>query len=66
MTALRKQHGVSQSAVAEELGLSQSDVSKIEKFERRVDVVEFLDFVNAVSPKDAKKIVAEIVRETLG
>lgn len=32
---------ISQAELASQIGLNQSDISKIEKFERRLDVLEF-------------------------
>ena len=63
LAALRKKHGLSQAAVAMGLGLSQSDVSKIEKFERRLDVIEFIDFVRAINPASLRVAVLAILRE---
>lgn len=40
--------GLSQQQVADVLGVRQSYVAKVELGERRIDVVEFLQFVNAV------------------
>jgi transcriptional regulator with XRE-family HTH domain len=40
LTKERKRLGLSQSDVAEAIGMSQSDISKIEKQERRIDVYE--------------------------
>ena len=33
--------GVSQHDLAAQVGLSQSDISKVEKYERRLDILEF-------------------------
>ena len=41
LCAERKRLGLSQDEVANALGLSQSDISKIETRERRLDVFEF-------------------------
>lgn len=41
LTRERKRLGLSQAEVAEAIGMSQSDVSKIENQERRIDVYEF-------------------------
>lgn len=44
----RRQAGVTQVELAERLGRPQSYVSKVERRERRVDVVEFVDWVTAL------------------
>jgi len=48
MKAARKGHGVTQAELARRIGQPQSFVSKYERQERRVDVVEFLDIMNAL------------------
>lgn len=44
----RKQAGLKQTDVAERLGRPQSYISKIERGERGLDVVEFLDMAKAI------------------
>lgn len=39
---------ISQGELATQIGLNQSDVSKIEKFERRLDVLEFSMILKAL------------------
>ncbi len=53
----RNTAGLTQRAVADSLGRPQSYVAKVEGFERRLDVVEYLEFANAVgvSPISAIK-----------
>lgn len=41
----RVQAGISQSMLAEKLGISQPDISKIEHLVRRIDALEFFDWV---------------------
>lgn len=48
LVSARKAAGLTQADVAEALGRPQSFVSKIESGERRLDVVEFLDLVDAL------------------
>lgn len=45
----RSAKGLSQEALAEELGRVQTFVSKYERGERRLDVVEFLDVAAALA-----------------
>lgn len=40
--------GLTQIAVAEELDATQAFVSKVERGERRIDVIEFADFCYAI------------------
>lgn len=48
LVAARKAHGLTQIQVAERLGKPPSYVAKCEIGERRLDVLEFLDFAAAV------------------
>lgn len=48
LTALRVESGVTQQVLAERLGRPQSFVSKVEGYERRLDVVEFLEIMLAL------------------
>ena len=41
LTKERIRLSISQSELATNIGLNQSDISKIEKFEKRLDVLEF-------------------------
>ena len=45
---LRERAGVTQLALAESLGNTQTFISKIERGERRIDVVEFIEICNAL------------------
>ena len=45
---LRKSKGITQTQLAEEVGGDQSDISKIERGERRLDVVELIYICNAL------------------
>ncbi len=48
LQAARLEAGVTQQQVAERLGVTQSSVSKVERGERRIDVVELRAFCEAV------------------
>ena len=45
---LRERAGVTQQALAESLGNTQTFISKIERGERRIDVVEFIELCEAL------------------
>jgi transcriptional regulator with XRE-family HTH domain len=64
LVKLRKDQGLSQSDVASEIGLSQSDVSKIEHCERRLDIIEFLDVLQTVSPNYTDKTLLQVLKNT--
>ena len=57
----RQAAGVTQNALARRLGRPQSYVSKFERGERRLDVVEFLDVARALKI-DPLSVIAEIDR----
>ncbi|WP_295218002.1 helix-turn-helix domain-containing protein [uncultured Brevundimonas sp.] len=48
MAEARREAGVTQAQLAAILGKPQSYVSKIERGERRIDVVEFLELLEAL------------------
>ena len=45
---LRERAGVTQIALAESLGNTQTFISKVERGERRIDVVEFIEICEAL------------------
>ncbi|QTH70592.1 helix-turn-helix transcriptional regulator [Pseudoalteromonas xiamenensis] len=47
----RKEAALSQKELASLVGLTQPDISKIERFERRLDVVEFIDMLTQISKR---------------
>jgi transcriptional regulator with XRE-family HTH domain len=59
----RKEAKLTQTALAERLGRRQAYVSRIERGERRVDVVEFLDLAHAIGFNPAK-FIAEFDRHS--
>jgi transcriptional regulator with XRE-family HTH domain len=44
----RTSAGVTQAELAERIGWQQTDISKVERGERRLDLVEFLQFADAL------------------
>lgn len=59
LLGFRKNQGLTQSQVAKRLGLDQSVISKIETGERRLDIVEFILYCNAIDV-DPKVIIAKL------
>ena len=58
----RLEAGFTQVGLAERLGRPQSFVSKFERGERRLDVVEFLEIAHALR-LDPRKVLHEIDRQ---
>ena len=54
---LRKMAELSQLELSQRIGLSQPDISKIENCQRRIDITEFFDWLQATSNSDASVIV---------
>lgn len=57
---LRKQHGLLQSDLAEKVKKPQSYVSKYERGERRLDLIEFIEICNAMD-LDPKEIFSNFL-----
>jgi transcriptional regulator with XRE-family HTH domain len=51
---LREQANLSQKAIAQAIGLTQPDISKIERRERRIDILETLRWVQATGTETAQ------------
>lgn len=56
---------ISQSELAAQVGLNQSDISKIEKLERRLDVLEFALILDALRIHDNLRL-QEVIKEFTG
>jgi transcriptional regulator with XRE-family HTH domain len=54
LITLREQAHLSQKAIAQVIGLTQPDVSKVERRERRIDVLETLRWVRATGTEPAQ------------
>ena len=59
----RKHAGLTQADLARALGKPQSFVSKFERGERRLDVIEFLDVARALS-LDPMHVIADLERRS--
>lgn len=59
LTNARKAAGITQIALARQLGRPQSFVSKFERGERRLDVVEFLEIAHTLK-LDPKRVLGEV------
>ena len=60
----RKASGLTQSELAKRIGRTQSEVSKIERCERRVDIIEFFHWLKATRgtiPTDLSFLVNEVI-----
>lgn len=49
LVATRKSIGLTQAELAEKLGITQPDISKIERFERKIDALELIEWFQAFS-----------------
>jgi transcriptional regulator with XRE-family HTH domain len=62
LRAVREQKGLSQTELAQRLGKPQSYVSKAETCERRIDLIEALEFCEALGIGIAAIIPSELKR----
>ena len=59
----RKTAGLSQATLAERLDCLQTFVSKYERGERRLDIIEFLDVAHALN-LDAGKVIQQLEKSS--
>ena len=59
---VRQQAGMTQTVLADKLGVAQSYVAKVEGAERRLDVVEFINWLDAANAFEDRATVLERVR----
>ena len=59
----RKELGLSQQALADRLGLHKQFVSRVEMGSRRLDIIEFSDFVRALDMEPADLVRAIPIAE---
>lgn len=59
---VRQQAGLTQTVLAGKLGVAQSYVAKVEGAERRLDVVEFISWLDAANAFEDRAAVLERVR----
>lgn len=60
---VRRDAGMTQAALAGKLGVAQSFVAKVETGERRLDVVEFIKWLDAADASEDASVVLSRTRE---
>lgn len=60
LTSERKRLNISQAELADKVGMNQSDISKIEQLERRLDVLEFVRILESFRISDNKHFSGKI------
>lgn len=60
MVKLRKDKKVTQTQLAQQLGKPQSYVAKIETLERKLDIVEFVDWCNAIGQSPSEMLKTQL------
>lgn len=63
MVKLRKDKKMTQTQLAQQLGKPQSYVAKIETLERKLDIVEFVDWCNAIGQSPSELLRAQLETE---
>jgi transcriptional regulator with XRE-family HTH domain len=59
----RKRAGFNQRELADKIGIGQPELSKIERFVRRIELLELIDWIKATEARDLD-VVARILEES--
>jgi len=59
---LREEAGITQTQLGEKMGFAQTDISKIERCERRLDLIETIEILNLLTRNDTKKVSSHLVK----
>lgn len=65
VVGLRKDARILQHDLATKLGVSQSYISKIERCERRLDIIELVDYIVVVNPQNSNEVLFSILKDIL-
>ena len=60
----RQNAGLNQEELAQKIAIGQPEVSKIERFARKIEVLELIDWIKATASEDLA-VVARILEHTL-
>ncbi len=52
LVKIRKRVNLTQAELAEKLGVTQPDISKIERFERKIDALELIEWLQVFSHEE--------------
>ena len=63
LVTIRKIAGISQEHLASGIGLSQSDISKVERCERRLDIAELHDWLSVLVGSEVSREIVRILKD---
>lgn len=64
MVKVRKNNQTTQTQLAQQLSRPQSYVAKIETLERKLDIVEFVDWCNAIGQSPSELLRAQLEQQS--
>lgn len=56
LVKIREEANITQTELAQKMGFAQTDISKIERCERRLDLIEAIEILNLLTGNDQKKV----------
>lgn len=61
LITIRTEANIFQAEIAHKMGLAQPDISKIERFERRIDILDLRDYLSSIY-NDKKLIEQSLIQ----